>query len=331
MLIDELNHRVKNTLATVQSIVTQAVRNSSDPQIVRESIETRIAALSRSHDLLGREKWQGAGLHDLVVQMLEPFGVADGHAERFTIEGENIRLSPKAALALGIAFHELATNAVKYGAFSNKTGTISIKWMIEDQARWPVASLHWREKDGPPVTPPTRKGSDRGCSNRAWLTNSMARSISIIGRMGSFAQSTCPRHERCSMDDQLLSGRRVLVVEDEMLILMAIEDMLADLGCTSIAAAATIERALALIEAEPFDVAILDVNLDGQRSYPVAKALNDRGVPFAFSTGYGGHGADAGFGNGSVLSKPYDYLQLVKVLTELLQAAAGNGSPALPA
>ena len=77
-------------------------------------------------------------------------------------------------------------------------------------------------------------------------------------------------------------------------------------------------------------MAILDVNLDGQRSYPVAKALNDRGVPFAFSTGYGGHGADAGFGNGSVLNKPYDYLQLVKVLTELLQATAGNGSAALP-
>ena len=158
MLIDELNHRVKNTLATVQSIVTQAVRNSSDPQTVRESIETRIAALSRSHDLLGREKWQGAGLHDLVVQMLEPFSVAEGHAERFTIKGENIRLSPKVALALGIAFHELATNAVKYGAFSTKTGTVSIKWMMETRpdGRW--LSLSWREKDGPPVTPPSRKG-----------------------------------------------------------------------------------------------------------------------------------------------------------------------------
>ena len=158
MLIDELNHRVKNTLATVQSIVTQAVRNSSDPQIVRESIETRIAALSRSHDLLGREKWDGAGLRDLVGESLAPFRVIDGHAERFTAEGENIRLSPKAALALGIAFNELATNAVKYGAFSNAAGTVSIKWTIKNQpdGRW--LCLHWREKDGPPVTPPTRKG-----------------------------------------------------------------------------------------------------------------------------------------------------------------------------
>ncbi len=157
-LIDELNHRVKNTLATVQSIVAQAVRNSSDPKIVRESIETRIAALSRSHDLLGREKWDGAGLHDLVDRALEPFSVTEGRAERFTVKGDNVRLSPKAALALGIAFHELATNAVKYGAFSNEAGTISVSWRIETRpdGRW--LCLHWREKDGPAVEPPSRKG-----------------------------------------------------------------------------------------------------------------------------------------------------------------------------
>ncbi len=158
MLIDELNHRVKNTLATVQSIVVQAVRNSSDPQIVRESIETRIAALSRSHDLLGREKWEGAGLRDLVNDALAPFRVTEGRSERFTIEGENIRLSPKAALALGIAFNELATNAVKYGSFANEKGTISIKWTLDVEADGRWLCLHWREKDGPPVAPPTRKG-----------------------------------------------------------------------------------------------------------------------------------------------------------------------------
>ena len=158
MLIDELNHRVKNTLATVQSIVVQAVRNSADPQIVRESIETRIAALSRSHDLLGREKWEGAGLQDLIREALAPFSVAEGRAERFTIKGENLRLSPKAALALGIAFNELATNAVKYGAFSNEAGTISIEWTLVTEADGRWLCLHWREKDGPPVTPPARKG-----------------------------------------------------------------------------------------------------------------------------------------------------------------------------
>ncbi|MDQ3077345.1 MAG: PAS domain-containing protein [Pseudomonadota bacterium] len=158
MLIDELNHRVKNTLATVQSIVTQAVRNSSDPQVVRESIEERIGALSRSHDLLGREKWDGAGLRDLVVEALAPFTAIEGRAERFIVEGENIRLSPKAALALGIAFNELATNAVKYGALSNEAGTVSLRWTLEDGSEGQWLCLHWREVGGPPVVAPTRKG-----------------------------------------------------------------------------------------------------------------------------------------------------------------------------
>ncbi len=158
MLIDELNHRVKNTLATVQSIVTQAVRNSPDLPTVKESIETRIAALSRSHDLLGREKWDGAGLGDLIRDALAPFTTTEEHAERFTIAGENVRLSPKATLALGIAFNELATNAVKYGAFSNQSGTVSVKWTLEGKTDGRCLCLHWREKDGPVVRPPTRKG-----------------------------------------------------------------------------------------------------------------------------------------------------------------------------
>ncbi|MCY7271770.1 MAG: PAS domain-containing protein [Sphingomonas bacterium] len=158
MLIDELNHRVKNTLATVQSIVAQATRGSPDPSLVRERIETRIAALSRSHDLLGREKWGGADLRDLVSEALAPFSVTDGRAERFTIDGDEVRLLPKATLALGIAFNELATNAVKYGAFSNNSGTIAISWTLnhESDGRW--LCLHWREQGGPSVTPPTRKG-----------------------------------------------------------------------------------------------------------------------------------------------------------------------------
>lgn len=158
MLIDELNHRVKNMLATVQSVVTQAVRNSSDVQMVREAIETRIAALSRSHDLLSREKWDGAELHDLVREALAPFRATEGQRERISIEGEHLRLSPRAALALGVAFNELATNAVKYGAFSNDVGTVSVTWTLKTRrgGRW--LCLHWREIDGPAVSPPTRKG-----------------------------------------------------------------------------------------------------------------------------------------------------------------------------
>ena len=135
MLIDELNHRVKNTLSTVQSIVWQASRRIPIPKAIREAVESRLFALSRSHNLLTRENWHSAGLLDVVRDALEPFGVTDGRAERLVITGENIRFSTKAALALGIAFNELATNAAKYGALSNDKGSIRIDWTIERHRR----------------------------------------------------------------------------------------------------------------------------------------------------------------------------------------------------
>ncbi len=105
-----------------------------------------------------RENWEGAGLLDLVKAALEPFGVANGRSEHFVITGRNIRVPPKAALALGIAFHELATNAVKYGAFSNKAGSVLIDWTIEPAPQGDRLLLRWQEKGGPPVKPPSRKG-----------------------------------------------------------------------------------------------------------------------------------------------------------------------------
>jgi two-component sensor histidine kinase len=157
MLIDELNHRVKNILATVQSIVWQALRTSADPKVIQASIESRLSALSRSHDLLTRENWKSAGLYDVVFNALEPFGVGDP-AERIVIRGENIRFPPPAALALGIAFNELATNAIKYGALSNATGSILVEWKIERAPEGDRLLLRWQERGGPAVTPPSHKG-----------------------------------------------------------------------------------------------------------------------------------------------------------------------------
>ena len=107
-----------------------------------------------------------------------------------------------------------------------------------------------------------------------------------------------------------------------MLVLMALEDMLGDLGCTSITVAGNVERALALIASQSFDLATLDVNLNGQRSYPVAKALTEAGVPFTFSTGYGEHGVDEGYGDHPVLNKPFDAAQLRRIVTGLLPAGS---------
>ena len=158
MLIDELNHRVKNTLATVQSIITQALRRPAEPAAIREAIESRLMALSRSHDLLTSGNWEGAGLHDLVDTALHPFEVVAGRDERFAIVGDNVHLSPRTTLSLAIAFHELATNAVKYGAFSNNAGTIRVDWTVVAEEAGSRVLIRWLERDGPKVTPPMEKG-----------------------------------------------------------------------------------------------------------------------------------------------------------------------------
>lgn len=120
------------------------------------------------------------------------------------------------------------------------------------------------------------------------------------------------------MMNKLLSGRRILVVEDEMLVLIMIEDILDDAGCTSVTAAATVERALALIEAQSFDIAMLDMNLGGSNTYAVADALAARGVPFVYSTGYSGHDTRVGYRERPILKKPFKDRELVEMLTHLL-------------
>lgn len=158
LLIGELNHRVKNTLSTVQAIVRQAMQTASDPKVIRRAIESRLMALSRSHDLLTRENWESAELKDIVHDALEPFGIVDGRAERIVITGEEIRFSPKSTLGLGIVFNELATNATKYGALSNEVGSIRIEWTKDSTEEGSWLLLHWQEKNGPPVTTSSHKG-----------------------------------------------------------------------------------------------------------------------------------------------------------------------------
>jgi CheY-like chemotaxis protein len=119
--------------------------------------------------------------------------------------------------------------------------------------------------------------------------------------------------------DDLLSGRHILVVEDEMLVLLNLEDLLADLGCKAVSAAATVDQALALIDAQAFDAAMVDVNLDGRKSYSVADALAARGVPFVFSTGYSGQSLKEGYRERPVLGKPYRLAELAGMLARLLR------------
>ena len=317
MMIDELNHRVKNTLSTVQSIVTQALRRPSEPAEIREAIESRILALSRSHDLLTSSNWHGAGLHDLVDTALEPFEAVAGRDERFTIRGDNVQLPAQTTLSLAIALHELATNAVKYGAFSNDAGTIAIDWAVVPGEDGERLLLRWIEQGGPPVPPPTHKGFGSWVIERG-LAHELGGKVSLdyLPR-GSPAGSTSRRPRARRMTGPL-SGRSILVVEDEMLVLMHIETALSDLGCTAISVGTISDAALTVLDGASFDAAMLDVNLHGEKSYPVADALARRGIPFVFSTGYGDHGDRPDFADRPMLRKPYLQGHLVAALSALV-------------
>lgn len=156
LLLDELNHRVKNTLATVQSIAAQSLRHGADVNSVRKSFEARLIALSQAHNLLTRDNWRGASLAELLSTELSPYG--GDHGERITAAGEHVWLPPNTAVALGMAFHELATNAVKYGSLSNEDGRVLVSWTVARGSGPRQLRIVWREQGGPSVVPPERRG-----------------------------------------------------------------------------------------------------------------------------------------------------------------------------
>jgi PAS domain S-box-containing protein len=156
LLIHELNHRVKNILAMVQAIAMQTLSAATSPGAARESLELRLVALAQAHDVLTRESWDGAELSDIIAAALAPHQTPAGR--RFRVDGPQVRLEPKTAVSLAMALHELATNAVKYGALSVAGGWVAIGWTAEPAPDGVALRLDWAEHDGPPVRPPTHRG-----------------------------------------------------------------------------------------------------------------------------------------------------------------------------
>jgi two-component sensor histidine kinase len=155
LLINELNHRVKNTLATVQSMASQTLKTEPDPLTAFDKFESRLMGLSQVHDVLTRESWHGAGLSDVAERALTPFTPPDGEG-RLVIDGPPVWLAPGGALTMALIFHELATNALKYGALSNGDGRVVLGWTYDAATR--DLALTWTETGGPLVAPPTRRG-----------------------------------------------------------------------------------------------------------------------------------------------------------------------------
>ncbi|MEW9614398.1 chemotaxis protein CheB [Shinella sp. S4-D37] len=167
ILVGELNHRVKNTLAVVQSIASQTLGGASSMAEARDAFSSRLMNLAKTHDVLTRESWTGANLADIVADTIKPHA---GGQSRFRIEGPCLQLAPSAALAVSMALHELSTNAAKYGALSTDMGRVEIFWRVEGDGEMRRLALRWRESGGPDVIKPTRKGFGSRLIGRALAT-----------------------------------------------------------------------------------------------------------------------------------------------------------------
>ncbi len=156
LLLRELNHRVKNTLATVQALATQTVRHARQPSEFLEAFGARLQALGIAHNLLSDREWRGIGIRELVQIEIRPFDTAD--QPRITISGADLLLSPDQAVGLGLILHELASNALQYGSLSVASGKVDLAWKTQGRKGDRRLVLTWRESGGPEVAPPERHG-----------------------------------------------------------------------------------------------------------------------------------------------------------------------------
>jgi two-component system, chemotaxis family, CheB/CheR fusion protein len=156
LLLQELSHRVRNTLAVVQAIVSQTLRSANASPELQDSIFARLRAVSKSHDLLVNGEWTGADLEAIARDQLEPY--LDEKPPRVSLQGPPVTLPSEAATPFGLLMHELATDAAKYGALSAPRGKVVVKWEVIDGGRGRHLRLVWSEQNGPPVSPPGKQG-----------------------------------------------------------------------------------------------------------------------------------------------------------------------------
>lgn len=341
LLAREVDHRAKNVLAVVQSLVRLTKR--IDPADFAQALEGRIAALARAHTLLARERWSGGGLRQLIEEELAAY-LPTGQV---SLRGPPVGIRADAVQPLAMSVHELATNAAKYGSLSTPRGRVAVDWRIDADA----LVLSWVESDGPAVaSPPSVPGFGSkllqaairdqlgGALRISWGGSGFRCELRIPARHLLDRPITDVRPDAPAPSQGAATARpaaariglRVLVAEDEALVAMDLGDGLLELGCAQIDTAVTLAelQRLAAPDAERYDLAVLDVNLGGQPSYAVAEALLDRGVPVIFATGYGelpgGRWTDDS--RVIVLRKPVAAGDLARALTTLLpQARDGVG------
>jgi signal transduction histidine kinase/DNA-binding response OmpR family regulator len=335
LLIGELNHRVKNILASVQAIAQRTLRSTKDPAAFAESFLGRIQSLSRVHSMLTAATWKGAELRALIRDQLLHGAVDE---TRIIAWGPPVHLEPQMALHAALVLHELGTNAVKYGALSVPSGRVAIGWTVEGQA----LKLRWEERGGPPSKAPATPGFgttliEQSAKSEGGSARMLATAYGVVWEItlqlprplagnetGSPSAPELVRQtarqvlQAVDMSQGKLAGKRFLVVEDEPLVALDLSADLQEAGAEVVASTGSAGKAIEIIEGQQLDVALLDGNLNGRPVDDVAAALTRRNIPFAFVTGYGRESLPQAFRAAILLAKPFSKSQLLEVAAQLI-------------
>jgi PAS domain S-box-containing protein len=326
LLAEEVDHRARNVVAVVQSIMRLTRADSIDDYI--GALDGRIGALSNAHRLLAGSRWEGADLTRLVEEEFAPYR-ASGN-ERVKSRGPNVLLPPATAQTIALALHELATNAAKYGALSVDPGYVELTWQTEPGK----LELVWTESGGPQIGPPDR----RGYGSRAivaGIERQLGGLVNFDWQASGLRCILCVPHEDTSdpskrnvfkthLDVPLqvasdVGDKRVLLVEDEPLVSMMLADMLSAFGHKVDGPYSRFSDAMLAAKTSNLQAGILDVNLGGEKTYAVADILTDRKIPFAFVTGYGADSIVSAFSHAPVLQKPIEAAKLHALLQQIVR------------
>jgi light-regulated signal transduction histidine kinase (bacteriophytochrome) len=331
LMMAELDHRVKNTLANIEALVIQTSIGADSLSAFVKGLAARIQSMAKAHSLLSQSRWEGVSINNLLMEELAPYIREHAMCE---IAGPDLVLTSKSALALSLAIHELCTNAAKYGAFSTPSGRVAIRWLLNGSGG---LDLSWTESGGPVVMAPARRGFGSTLIERALAMETDGQAVLHYLPGGVVCDVALPRSALVEADNVAAPANitvsnlqpqpvhpgnalRVLVVEDSFMIVSTLELVFDSLGWTMIGPATRVARALALVESETFDAALLDVNLDGEMSWEVAAALQARGIPFVLSTGYElGNLLPASLKACKFIRKPYNLDGLEAAILEVMK------------
>jgi two-component system, chemotaxis family, sensor kinase Cph1 len=333
VLIAEINHRVKNTLASVIAIARQSFERAESPATGLDAFDDRIRSLARTHTRLADADWSGVSLRTVVEDETAPYN-AEGNVH---IEGSDITLSARRALSVAMAIHELATNAAKYGALSSATGSVWVRWSSL-QAENRIA-LEWVETGGPAAHKPRRRGfgslllqeilpadldgtielnfGEPGVRCVISFPFEAASNLMPLRKIGGTKVVSGAHLQMRPDENSGLAETRILLLEDEALLALEISEILRSAGAHVIGPFGGLIEGTTAARRESIDVAILDMNLKGQMVYPLAEELLERKIPLIFLSGYNVPDVPAPLRGVPHLIKPADPAALLNLIAEI--------------